>query len=64
MPKQLELDLEDMLDTHPRQLTEAERAILRPQLREFLQLLNELNISLKSLEFLSEEPPGRHDSLQ
>ena len=60
--RQLELALDDMLATHPRKLSDAERAILRPQLRDFLLLLNELNISLKDLEFLTESPPQSHDT--
>lgn len=60
--KQLELDLDTWLDTHPRQLTDAERTILRPRLRDFLALLNELNISLKDLEFLTDAPPQSHDT--
>lgn len=60
--KQLELDLDAWLDTHPRQLTDAERAILRPKLRDFLELLNELNISLKDVKFLNDAPPQSHDT--
>lgn len=64
MPKQLELDLAEMLDTHPWQLTEAEKAILRPQLHAFLEMLNTLGLSLRDLEILTDELPGRYDTLQ
>jgi hypothetical protein len=64
MPTQLELDLEEMLDTHPHQLTDIEKTILRPQLKAFLELLNTIGLSLRDLEILTDELPGRHDTLQ
>lgn len=55
--------VEHMLDTYPRPLSDDDRAFLRPQLRDFLLLMATMCIYLQDLEVLDDTQPGRRDSL-
>lgn len=45
-----EQQVEHLLDTHPRVLSHEEREILRPNMKQVLLLLQELNIDLETYE--------------
>lgn len=45
-----EQQVEHLLDTHPRVLSPTERDLLRPNMRQILLFLQELNIDLETYE--------------
>jgi hypothetical protein len=45
-----EAQVEHLLDTHPRVLSPEEREILRPNMKQILLFLQELNIDLETYE--------------